>query len=266
MNHYDVKSILRALPQCAIAAAFRIFGNNLLHMNAILTTLRAELKAMGDPAIKESAKRFFKEDIKTHGTKTPAVRALAKKLNKQLKDVPKAEVFRLCDSLWQSGYLEESFVACEWAYAQRKKFEPADFKVLEKWVSNYVSNWASCDTLCNHTVGDFLQLYPEFMPELKRWAKSKNRWMKRAAAVSLIVPARKGKFLDEIFTIATILLKDEDDLVQKGYGWVLKAASESQLNEVFKFVMQHKNEMPRTALRYAIEKMPADKKAKAMAK
>jgi 3-methyladenine DNA glycosylase AlkD len=108
--------------------------------------------------------------------------------------------------------------------------------------------------------------YPEFLPELKKWAVSKNRWVKRAAAVSLIIPARKGLWLEEILEIATIQLQDQDDMVQKGYGWMLKSASESQLNPVFKFVMQHKAVMPRTALRYAIEKMPADKKAKAMKK
>jgi 3-methyladenine DNA glycosylase AlkD len=68
-------------------------------------------------------------------------------------------------------------------------------------------------------------MYPEFIEELKKFAVSENRWMRRAAAVSLIIPARKGMFLDDIFRISDILLEDKDDLVQKGYGWMLKAAS-----------------------------------------
>jgi len=90
--------------------------------------------------------------------------------------------------------------------------------------------------------------------------------MRRAAAVSLIIPARKGKFLDEIFRIADILLTDTDDLVQKGYGWMLKAASQAHQEEVFAYVMLNKNVMPRTALRYAIEKIPPAWKEKAMEK
>ena len=90
--------------------------------------------------------------------------------------------------------------------------------------------------------------------------------MRRAAAVSLIVPARKGYFITEILDIATILLKDEDDMVQKGYGWMLKAASQSHQHHVFDFVMSKKAMMPRTALRYAIEKMPEDLKKKTMKK
>jgi 3-methyladenine DNA glycosylase AlkD len=59
-----------------------------------------------------------------------------------------------------------------------------------------------------------------------------------------------------VFEIANRLLLDRDDLVQKGYGWMLKAASEAHQTDVFAYVIQHKQHMPRTALRYAIEKCP----------
>jgi 3-methyladenine DNA glycosylase AlkD len=90
--------------------------------------------------------------------------------------------------------------------------------------------------------------------------------MRRASAVSLIIPARKGKFLNDILEIADILLLDKDDLVQKGYGWMLKAASKSHQQEIFNFVIKNKSIMPRTSLRYAIEKMPKELKRKAMEK
>ena len=129
-----------------------------------------------------------------------------------------------------------------------------------------MNNWATCDTFCNRNMGDLILKYPDFLSELKKFTKSDNRWMKRAAAVSLIVPARKGLFLSDMFEIALILLEDPDDMVQKGYGWMLKVASQTHQNEVFEFVMQHKQRMPRTALRYAIEKMPEDLKKQAMSK
>jgi len=56
-------------------------------------------------------------------------------------------VFALCDQLWQSGYREESFIACHFSYLIHKKYEEGDFKIFKKWVNDYVSNWASCDTL-----------------------------------------------------------------------------------------------------------------------
>jgi 3-methyladenine DNA glycosylase AlkD len=109
-------------------------------------------------------------------------------------------------------------------------------------------------------------MYPDFLAKLKEFAHSENRWVKRAAAVSLIIPARKGLFLKDIFEIADILLMDSDDLVQKGYGWMLKVASQAHQHEVFEYVMSKKAVTPRTALRYAIEKMPEELKKQAMQK
>jgi Predicted DNA alkylation repair enzyme len=153
----------------------------------------------------------------------------------------------LCEELWQSGYLEESVVACIWAESLHKQYEPTDFKIFERWVHDYLTNWADCDTLCNHTIGYFVMMYPEYVTGLKEWAMSSKRFVKRASAVTLIIPARKGLFLDDIFEIANILLLDKDDLVQKGYGWMLKAASEAHQKEVFDYVVSRKSVMPRTA-------------------
>ncbi len=235
-------------------------------MNPILQSLRDEIQANSDEKTRLSGQHFFKEKISTYGVKTATVTAIANKYFKTIKQKPKAEIFALCEELWKSGFMEESFVACNWSYQLRKQFEPDDFLIFKKWIEDYVSNWASCDTLCNHTLGEFVTMYPEFLAELKAFTSSKNRWVRRAAAVTLIIPARKGKFLVDVLEIAELLLLDADDLVQKGYGWMLKAAGDAHQQVVFDFVMRKKAIMPRTALRYAIEKMPDDLKARAMKK
>ena len=84
--------------------------------------------------------------------------------------------------------------------------------------------------------------------------------------MSLIVPAKKGCFLQEALEICDVLLVDEDDMVQKGYGWLLKEESRMHQNEVFDYVVKNRKVMPRTALRYAIELMPKELKAQAMKK
>ena len=233
-------------------------------MENIITKIRTELKKNSDEKTRSTSQHYFKERIKCYGVKTPIVGRISKEYFKQIKNEPKADIFDLCDTLWQSGYIEESFIACNWSYGIRKKYEPGDFRIFEKWVSTYVNNWASCDTLCNHTIGAFIEMYPGQVSRLKEFAKSDNRWMRRAAAVTLIMPARKGKFLTVILELADILLLDKDDLVQKGYGWMLKAASQSHEREIFDYVIRKKEIMPRTALRYAIEKMPKDMKSRAM--
>jgi 3-methyladenine DNA glycosylase AlkD len=113
-------------------------------------------------------------------------------------------------------------------------------------------------------VGGLIEKFPESLTELKDWTRSENRWLKRAAAVSLIIPAKKGKYLADIFEIAGNLLPDNDDMVQKGYGWLLKEASRLNQKEIFDYVVRNRKIMPRTALRYAIELMPKELRAEAM--
>jgi len=243
----------------------------------IITTIRRELQQQADTKIKDSFQSFFKEKVIYYGVKTPIVSRIARQYFKQIKPLGKKEIFALCEELFKSGYTEEAFIfksgyteeafiACEWANFVNDEYGPDDFAVFESWISNYVTNWATCDTLCNHAVGSFIERYPQLMENLKKWTRSENRWFRRAAAVTLILPARRGKFLKDIFEIADILLFDKDDLVQKGYGWMLKEASKVHQQEVFDYVLRNNKVMPRTALRYAIEKMPEDLRRLAMGK
>jgi 3-methyladenine DNA glycosylase AlkD len=236
---------------------------------AILIRIRDDLKAAADPIVAESGKRFFKEGehFQAYGLKNAEVNRLAKRyVTEVVKSMPKGEIFELCDALWQSGYQEEAGVACALSEAAGSAAEPEDFNVFARWVERYARNWAMCDTLCNHTVGDLVTKYPELSERLFSWTSSDNRWVKRSAAVTLIIPARRGLFLPLVFRIANALLLDSDDMVRKGYGWMLKAAAETHEREVFDFVMERRAIMPRVALRYAIEKMPQEKRKLAMGK
>jgi len=233
-------------------------------MGSILIELRKELSKNQDEHVKNSAKHFFNEKVRVLGVKTPVVGKISKKYFDQVKKLNKDQIYSLCEELFGSGYLEESFVACEWSYGIRARYEEEDIARFEGWIERYVNNWASCDTLCNHTVGAFIEKYPKYVSALTRWAGSSNFWMRRAAAVSLIVPAKRGEFLDEAFKISDILMGDEEDLVQKGYGWLLKEESRIRQKEVFEYIMKNKQKMPRTALRYAVEKMPKGLRTEAM--
>ena len=235
-------------------------------MDPVIATIRKELKDRADPAFQKTSTRFFKEEIRCYGIRTATVVAIAKKYWKEIKARDKQEIFRLCEELYNSGMMEEAFVVSTWAALLSPRLEPSDIRTLRHFIDSYITNWAACDGFCNHAVGDFIEKYPEYIDELRRWTQSENRWLRRAAAVSLIVPAKQGKFLDDVFSIADLLLTDNDDMVQKGYGWMLKEASRQHLQEVFDYVMGNRKVMPRTALRYAIELMPKDLKAEAMKK
>jgi len=217
-----------------------------------------------DDEAQKSFQRFFKQKVKCYGIKTVTVRKIANQFWKEIKMSEKQDIFDLCEQLFLSDYSEEASIVTFWLPKMTNHFEPGDWIVFKNWIEKYVNNWAKCDGFCNHTMGNFLVKYPVFIEELKEWTQSENRWMKRAAAVSLIVPAKKGQFLKDIFEISDLLLLDEDDLVQKGYGWLLKVASHLHQKKVFDYVMKNKENMPRTALRYAIEKMTQSLRKEAM--
>jgi len=235
-------------------------------MNNLLAQLREDLQASVDPQTQKSFQRFFKEQVKYYGVKVPTVGKIAKKYWNQVKALDKEAIFKICEELYRSDYTEEAFVVSFWLPNYVDQMEPSDLQIFRKWIERYINNWAKCDGFCNHTVGDLIQKYPKLIDELKAWTKSKNRWLKRAAAVSLIVPAKRGEFLKDALEISDVLLTDEDEMVQKGYGWLLKEESRKHQQEVFDYVFKNRSLMPRTALRYAIELMPKDLKTEAMKK
>ncbi len=225
-----------------------------------------DLIAHRDLEYKKGSMNFFKEPINPIGVRAGAVRRIATKRYKEIEDVSKQELFRLCEELLKSGIMEYGTIAFAWAKNRSLEYEKSDFATFERWLEKYIKNWAHCDDFCTHSFGALLYQYPKLLSKVKTWSKSKNRWLRRASSVILIywIKQKDKKALKHAFFVADRLLLDEDDLVQKGYGWTLKEAANFWQKDVFKYVMKNKHNMPRTALRYAIEKMPKSLKKKAM--
>jgi 3-methyladenine DNA glycosylase AlkD len=232
----------------------------------LVAEIRREFEKAADPKYRESIQRFFKEPIDFYGVKTPDARRIHREYFARVKHLPKRDIFEICELLHRGTKYEEHGIAFSWAGKLSSRFEPADFQMLDRWLKRHVSNWAACDTLCGGPLGEFLLKFPQFLPKVQKWAGSSNRWLRRASAVALILAAKQERYLPEAYKTADILLEDEDDMVQKGYGWLLKEIANTRPQEVLDFVMARKDRMPRTALRYAIEKMPPAWKKRAMAK
>ncbi len=233
----------------------------------ILKKINSELDELAkNPRNVKDYSRFYKDGKKHINIPTPLIRKVSLENFKQVKNLKKERIFSLCNKLLKSNEPSRRRIAFDWSFRIRKQYQKNDFKIFESWVKNYVKDWGDCDDLCTHALGEFIHQFPEFLPKTKKWAKSKNKWFRRASAVALICSLRKGKYLKESFNAAKILLQDKEDLVQKGYGWMLKEAGNSYQKKVFDFVIMNKKLMPRTALRYAIEKFPKKLRIEAMAK
>jgi len=233
-------------------------------MHQVIATLLKEIKAVDKPANRTDYQRFFKEKLEHPvGLRTPVLRAASNKVFKSVKPYGKYSILEICDEMLASGRRYTRFVAFEWAGKLEKQFAKEDFARFERWLRTYVDDWGACDHLCG-IIGKLIATFPDLSSRRKKWTKSANMWLRRAAAVSLIEPVRSGLLLEDVFDTAEILLFDDEDLVQKGYGWMLKVAGDYFFKDVYRFVMKHKNRMPRTSLRYAIEKWPAAERRRAM--
>jgi len=198
--------------------------------------------------------------------RTPEVRAISRQLYQEVKQCEKEEIFAYCEQLLATKDSGARLIAFDWAFRCREQYLMADFKRFERWLVQYVDGWGSCDDFCTHAFGALIYSYPDWLPEVKIWTQADKRWMRRAAAVVLIYAVRRQALCAAAFEVADLLLLDEDYLVQKGYGWLLKEVSKLMPEPVFEYVMSNKGAMPRTSLRYAIEKLDPDLRRLAMAK
>lgn len=225
-----------------------------------------ELKKHVDLKYRAGAIHYFQERIKIYGIRLSVVRRISARYYKKVRHMPKNAIFHICEELLKTGYGEPKTIAFDWAYRQRDYYEQSDFSVFQSWLEKYTTNWGAVDDLCRHALGVYVLHYPEYIPSLRKWAGSSNRWLRRAAAVTLITSVRAGRHVDAALEIACRLMGDDDYLVQNGYGWLLKDASIKFPREVYNFVMKNKLKMPRRALRYAIERFPGEMKKRAMSK
>jgi 3-methyladenine DNA glycosylase AlkD len=127
--------------------------------------------------------------------------------------------------------------------------------MFEQWLDRYVKNWGHCDGVSTWLIAASIANRPELMSRLARWTRSKNRWKRRAAAVSLIQEAKQGRSTETIFEICGLLRDDTDDMVRKGVGWLLKETYPKRPRELLGFLDDWRPRAPRLVLRLAAEKM-----------
>lgn len=233
----------------------------------LIENINTDLKSQADPAYRELVHTRYGMNVDSFwGVRTPIVHQIAGKYYKAIRSQTIDERLASCQDLMVTRIYEHRIMAFRWAHLARKQYAPEHISVFAAWLENYIDDWIDCDDLCIHVIGEFFLRFPEMAKEAIRWAKSPNLWVRRGAAVSLVLPARKGQQLGLAFQVADSLLGDQEDLVRKGYGWLLKVASKSYPEEVFEYLMERRDTMPRIALRYALEKLPDQMRQQVLAK
>ncbi len=223
--------------------------------------IRRVLKDGGSAPHSAEVQWFFKEEIKSHGWYTDDLRKLATRFRRVLlQDCGLDYLIQVADELFKSEVLEEKATAFLMLEKSVPEFGKREFKLFESWLSR-ICSWADHDGLVQYLIGPMIAADPKLLPAVFRWAKSKDRWHRRAAAVALLRGNRKQMFFPEIVRVSEMLLADKDDMVQKGLGWLLREAVKYNREKAVPYLMTILDRAPRLVLRTACETLPVELRA-----
>ena len=228
-------------------------------MKQITKTITSELQALSNAEKREIFPKFFKagkgeygEGDRFLGVTVPNIRAIAK----LHKDISLDEIRDLMQSEWHEVRLCALLIMVE---KSKKKDEALRQQLFDLYLSqtDRINNWDLVDLSCRFIVGEYL--LDKSRDILYQLAHSPLLWDNRIAIVSTYAFIRKGQ-LEDTYALSDLMMHHPHDLMHKAIGWMLREAGKRDANRLYNYVMSHRADMPRTMLRYAIEKFsPAER-------
>jgi len=226
--------------------------------------VKRALARLARPAGAFDASRYFRGevDLGFYNVGTAGVRHMARDLHRlHRRDWSIDEATRFADTLVRDRYLEVKSIGIELLARYRRDFVPRLLPAWKRWLArNDSANWATTDAICGLLIGPLLVMHPTKIRSVASWSRHPNMWVRRASAVSLIPPMRRGHALDAAYGVARALHADREDLIQKAVGWMLREAGKADGARLDAFLRRYGKTTPRTTVRYAIERMTTAKR------
>jgi len=223
---------------------------------AVAAKIRHALKTGGSPEHAEGVQWFFKDEVKSHGWYTAELRRAARGFRRDLiKEHGLGFLIQTADQLFSGSVLEEKIAAVFLLEKLGHEFTDREFDLFEAWLDR-IGSWADHDALVHDLIAPLVAAKPARIKAIFRWAKSPNRWHRRAACVALIRGTRARMFFPQIARLSNLLLKDQDDIVRKGLGWLLRETAKFNPAHAIPYLMKIKTTAPRLVLRTACETLP----------
>jgi len=223
----------------------------------VAAQIRSALRGAGSPEHAAGVQWFFKEEIKSHGWVTVELRRAMRNCRREiLREHDFDFLVAVADKLYSGSVLEEKIAGVFLLEKMDAQFGDREFKVFESWLDR-ISTWADHDALVHDLIAPMVAAKPARAKDVFRWAKAPNRWHRRAACVALIRGARAKMFFPEIVKLSDLLLDDDDDMVRKGLGWLLRETAKFDAKRTVPYLMKIRERAPRLVLRTACETLPA---------
>ena len=224
---------------------------------AVSTNVRLicrHLQAHGSAEHAAGVQWFFKEEVRSHGWYTAPLRRYARELHRALAPDP-GRLIDVAEALFARDVLEEKVLAVTMLQPSVRRFGDAEFRRFEAWL-DHVASWADHDALTMYLIGPLMAARPARARRVFPWARARDRWHRRAAAVSLIHGVRRGGLVAEATRITHALAADKDDMVQKGLGWLLREWGKVRPAETEPLLLAIRSRTSRLVLRTACERLP----------
>jgi 3-methyladenine DNA glycosylase AlkD len=233
---------------------------------AVAKRLLAALREREDTRRAQGVQRYFKNTVVALGVDAPTIRRLVADEVRPVRTVWDARhATALCDLLIQEPHLEAKGAAVLFLERFARGFTAALFPKVRGWLDHHSGSWAVVDGMCSSVLAPLLDRFPELVPEVVDWSHSKNLWLRRASAVAFVKAARRGRELDTAYDVAERLFGDKEDLLHKAVGWLLREAGKTDPKRLETFLLDRGPRIPRTSVRYAIERFPAARRAALLA-
>jgi len=228
-------------------------------MNKRIATIQNKLRRAGNKGIAQHSQRFFKTGIGEYGEgdiflgiRVPVLRKMAR----QYRGIAIDEVSQLLKSQFHEERLLAVFMLVD-IFKSASKKEKKKIYALYLDSTKFINNWDLVDCSADHIVGAYLREADK--TPLYNFAKSSSLWKRRVSIISTFHFIKHNQFTDTL-KIAKMLLHDEEDLIHKAVGWMLREIGKRDSDVEEKFLKKHYKSMPRTMLWYAIEKFPEEKR------
>jgi len=232
----------------------------------VASQVRRALRRGGSGEHAAGVQWFFKEEIKSHGWYTAPLRRAVRNCRRNiLRDHDFDFLVKVADDLFSGSVLEEKIAAIFLLEKLDGQCGDREFKLFEAWLGR-ISSWADHDGLVHNLISPMVAVDTSRTKDVFRWAKSQNRWHRRAACVALIRAARAKTMFPEIVKLSDSLLRDEDDMVQKGLGWLLRETAKFDAKRTVPYLMKIRDRAPRLVLRTACETLSAQTRKRILAR
>lgn len=218
-----------------------------------LKDVQTSIRELANSEIAEHSQRFFKTGVGEYGEGDHFLGIKVPVIRKEVKKFKKEEI-KVIIKLLSSKYHEERLFSLIWLVEKYKKGnEEIQESIYEAYIQNlnFVNNWDLVDSSAHLIVGPHLETKDKSI--LYKFAVSKNLWERRISIMSTFHYIKKGEFVDAL-KISEILLGDSEDLIHKSVGWMLREIGNRDKDSELLFLKKFYKDMPRTMLRYAIEK------------